>query len=251
MKHIPLLFVLALPLAGYTHHVSNAKPIETASASTVVSDTVKPDSSLVVAELFTSQGCSSCPPAESLFSQLAEQDNVLTIEWHVDYWDELVHRGSRWKDPYSKREFTRRQRSYNRSLRGENAAYTPQAVVNGHFEGVGNSSPKVIDMINNAPTLSVPVEIVNDKIIVGPSAHEAEILFVTLLDRHVTDVKGGENKGRKLSGRNIALDAAVIGKSGSTAIELTLPKVDEGETCAVIVQTLNGEPGPVLGATKC
>ena len=77
---------------------------------------IKQDASaspLVVAELFTSQSCSSCPPAEALFSELAGEENLLTMEWHVDYWDTLIHGGSKWKDLYSSAEFTDRQRSYN------------------------------------------------------------------------------------------------------------------------------------------
>ena len=92
------------------------------------------ESPLVVAELFTSQSCSSCPPAEALFSELADQDNLLTIEWHVDYWDTLIHGGSKWKDRYSEKEYTARQRDYNASLRGTRGVYTPQAIINGNWK---------------------------------------------------------------------------------------------------------------------
>ena len=81
-------------------------------------------SPLVVAELFTSQSCSSCPPAEALFSELAEEENLLTMEWHVDYWDTLIHGGSKWKDRYSSAEFTDRQRSYNAEIRRTRGVYT-------------------------------------------------------------------------------------------------------------------------------
>jgi len=122
MKLIPLISLVAISFAAFSHISSAEEKVE--------SDT------LIVAELFTSQGCSSCPPAEKLFSKLADQDNVLTLEWHVDYWDDLVHGGSRWKDVYSSDAFTNRQRAYNQTLRGVRNVYTPQAIVNGRLEGV-------------------------------------------------------------------------------------------------------------------
>ena len=92
-----------------------------------------------VAELFTSQSCSSCPPAESLFAELAERSDLIVLEWHVDYWDSLVHgRAGSWKDPYSNPDWTLRQRRYNRALRGQSGAYTPQAVIDGRFETIGS-----------------------------------------------------------------------------------------------------------------
>ena len=206
---------------------------------------------LVVAELFTSQGCSSCPSAEAFFSKLADRDGVLTLEWHVDYWDQLVHHGSRWKDPYSKKTFTARQRSYNRSLRGQSGVYTPQAIINGHFEGVGSRQGIVNDMIENAPTNTLPVKIANNKVVVGAGAEAGDVMFLRLLKQHETNVKGGENKGRKLHGRNIVLEASVIGTSGSSPAEFPLPSVGSGETCAVIVQSSKGDLSPILGAAKC
>lgn len=248
MKTLSKIFIAAcsaglLFQAVSTYQSANAQTIETSEAPAA------PE--LVVAELFTSQGCSSCPAAEDLFSKLAERDNVLTIEWHVDYWDDLVHHGSRWKDPYSKKVFTARQRSYNRSLRGTSAVYTPQAIVNGHFEGVGSRPAAVNDMLGNAPALSIPVTIANDKVIVGSSDAAADILFVRLLERHLTDVKGGENKGRKLHGKNIVLEASVIGTTGAKAIELSLPSVGKGESCAVLVQPNDTDVGHIIGAARC
>lgn len=210
-----------------------------------------PNSSLVVAELFTSQGCSSCPPAEQLFSTLAEEEDVLTLEWHVDVWDDLVHGGSRWKDPYSSKSFTDRQRAYNISIRGQTGIYTPQAVVNGQFEGVGSRPAEVSDMLENVSRLTVGVNIKNDNVSVAASAQSADILFLRLLKQHETDIKGGENKGRKLAGKNIVLEATVLGKTGAETKNLKLPAIGEEETCAVLIQKLDGELSPILGAAKC
>ena len=250
MKVLSIFPVLALSVLAYTQLTANAQSSNAPQNIIKVAATA-PASALTVAELFTSQGCSSCPPAERMFAKLAERDDLLTLEWHVDYWDRLVHHGSRWKDPYSDKDFTERQRAYNRSLRGKSAVYTPQAIVNGHFEGVGNRKAEVSDMIENVPALTVPVSITGDKITVGPSADSEDILFLRLLERHKTDVTGGENKGKALHGRNIVLDSVVIGQTGTGSTELELPAIKDGETCAVLVQTLDNDVGPIIGAAKC
>jgi hypothetical protein len=208
-------------------------------------------SSLIVAELFTSQSCSSCPPAEKLFSSLADEENILTIEWHVDIWDSLIHGGSRWKDPYSDKKFTARQRSYNRAIRGQNGIYTPQAVINGKLEGVGSRSGEVSHMLENTKALPINIYIEDNKVVVPASDQPADVVFVRLLKEHQTDVKGGENKGRQLAGKNIALGASVLGKTGRKIASYELPAIKSGETCAVIVQNMDGSAGPILGAVKC
>jgi len=241
---ISFISVMALSLSAYGHYNAHAdSPAETTTAAST--------GPLIVAELFTSQSCSSCPPAEALFSSLADQDNLLTIEWHVDYWDDLVHGGSKWKDLYSSKAFTARQRAYNWSIRGVGGVYTPQAIVNGQLEGVGSRRGEVTHMLENTEILPVDVQITNNKVVVGPSNQGADILFVRLLEKHQTNVKGGENKGRLLAGKNIVLEAEILGETGGKVKEFSLPSVGAGESCAVLVQTLDGELGPVLGAAKC
>lgn len=247
MKKLPLFSLLAVTAASFFGLTVMTEKAEAQQIETVASS----NDSLVVAELFTSQSCSSCPPAEALFSQLADEENLLTIEWHVDYWDDLIHHGSRWKDRYSDRAYTARQRAYNRSLRGTGGVYTPQAIVNGRIEGVGNSRGDVTEMLEYASKFKTPVNIENGAVTVGANKKSVEVLFVRLLKQHETNVKGGENKGRKLSGKNIVLEAEVLGKTRNKPMEFKLPKVGEGETCAVLVQSLSRDVGPVLGAAKC
>ncbi len=241
MKPIALFSLIAVSLTATTWFSVAAQGTSTTPAT----------STLTVAELFTSQGCSSCPPAERLFSSLADKENVLTIEWHVNIWDDLVHGGSRWKDPYSKDKFTERQRAYNFSIRGKNGVYTPQAVVNGQLEGVGSRPSEVNYMLETTPSLPVSVQIDDNKVIVESSGEAADVLFVRLLKEQETNVKGGENKGRQLAGKNIALSATVLGQSGGKTMEFKLPSIGKGETCAVLVQRHDGEIGPILGAAKC
>ena len=247
MKTLSLLSLLAVSAAAFVGFTVVTEKAEAQQFETVANS----NDALIVAELFTSQSCSSCPPAEALFAQLADVENLLTIEWHVDYWDTLVHHGSKWKDLYSDRAYTARQRDYNQSLRGTRGVYTPQAIVNGQYEGVGNHRSEVADLISFAKDLSLPVNIENGAVTVGPHSESVEVLFVRLLEEHETDVKGGENKGRKLSGKNIVLEAEVLGQTRNKPISFDLPKVGEGETCAVLVQSLSRNVGPVLGAAKC
>lgn len=248
MKLLSFLPLFALGISACAE-VSVAAEKETLQAKTV-SATAQTEP-LVVAELFTSQGCSSCPPAERLFSTLAERDDVLTMEWHVDIWDDLVHGGSKWKDVYSNEEFTRRQRYYNRSLRGKTGIYTPQAIVNGQWEGVGSRQHEVSDMLQAASPLSIDVKIENNIVSVQQSSQSVDVIFVRLLKAHETDIKGGENKGRQLAGKNIVLDAEVIGQTGNNPVQFNLPPVGAGESCAVLVQALGEDIGPILGAAKC
>ena len=154
MKKLSLLSVLAvsaITIVGLSFAASQSAEAEAAAAET---QAVSP---LVVAELFTSQSCSSCPPAEALFSDLADEDNLLTIEWHVDYWDTLIHGGSKWKDPYSNKDYTARQRSYNSALRGTRSVYTPQAIVNGAEEDAGNRRSAVKGLVKEAAALPLSV----------------------------------------------------------------------------------------------
>lgn len=248
MKNISLpslLAVAGLSVAGLSLTTPQA---ESAAQN---SSEIKVAAPVVVAELFTSQSCSSCPPAEALFSTLADQENLLTIEWHVDYWDTLIHGGSKWKDPYSSDEFTRRQRSYNQALRGTRAVYTPQAIVNGNSEGVGNRRSAVNGLVNAAQPRPLSVQIENNTVNIGASDAPIEVLFIRLLKQHETDVKGGENKGRKLHGKNIVLSAEILGTTAARSTRFDIPAVGVGETCAVLVQSIGDEVGPILGAAKC
>lgn len=233
---VPCILAVSLILAA------DAEDMTTAHASPVV------------AELFTSQGCSSCPPAERLFSELADQDNLITIEWHVDYWDDLVHGGSRWEDPYSSAANTSRQRDYNRALRGSGAVYTPQAIINGQSELVGSHSKDVRKTISNAPALPLSVSIENGVASIAGEAPDARITYVRLLKKHQTHIKGGENKGRRLAGKHIALSTISLGKWTGAPLSLELPSLEAGETCVILVQSQDKRAqtvGHILGAVQC
>lgn len=215
----------------------------------------------IVAELFTSQSCSSCPPAEKLFSQLAERDDLIVLEWHVDYWDKLVHgRAGAWKDPYSDPAYTKRQRDYNRALRGTGAVYTPQAVINGTRETVGSRPGEVGAILAPAAhattALTVSPEGARTRVdiadYVRPLQREADIVQLTLLPGQTTSVPRGENRGATLSSKNLVLEAKTVGRYDGTATSLTIQPPSGGKACAIIIQERSGNQlGPILGASYC
>lgn len=169
--------------------------------------------SVVLVELFTSEGCSSCPPADSLLKKLSEEPfipgvEVIALEEHVDYWDQLG-----WKDPYSSSIFTERQNDYAR-LFHTNGAYTPQMVVDGQAEFVGSRSREALQAIQKAATepklmitlvsspgsegAKVSFDIKIASLAALPTGKEAE-LWVAITERNLhTDVKAGENSGERL-----------------------------------------------------
>jgi hypothetical protein len=170
-------------------------------------------SRVVVVELFTSEGCSSCPPADALLKKLSEQPSadsvqIVALEEHVDYWNQLG-----WKDPYSAAEFSQRQSDYSQVF-GTDGVYTPQMVVDGQSEFVGSRSlaakeaiqkaanqPKVeIRLVAGAnPSPDKPGFEVQVKSLGGVSLRGETELWVAVTEKGLqTDVKAGENSGETL-----------------------------------------------------
>jgi hypothetical protein len=202
----------------------------------------------LLAELFTSQGCSSCPPAEALFAELANDKSLVTIEWHVDYWNKLQINGRSWADPYSNSAFTARQRAYNDNIRGTPSAYTPQTVLGGELEFIGHVGSVLWQARQDVSKPTVTISSAAGRASLTGKG-EGEIVFVRLLKSHETRVKAGENAGRKLKGRNIALERRVLGNFSGKTATVEVPTLAENETCALFVQ-VKGQ-GRVLGATYC
>lgn len=108
----------------------------------------------IVVEFFTSQGCSSCPPADAYLAELAKRDDVIALSFHVDYWNYIG-----WSDPFLSREATERQRAYGRTM-GKSYVYTPQVVVDGRAETVGSNRHEVSNLINMAAAApKVPIAV--------------------------------------------------------------------------------------------
>ena len=214
-----------------------------------------------VVELFTSQSCYSCPPAEAFLGDLARRDGVIALEFHVDYWDDLVYgRAGKWKDVFSSPEYTRRQQGYNLNIRGRGQVYTPQMIIDGRAEAVGTRRGDVTWKIesvfrDNRPRLTVTVSahpggglgVTVD----GPVAETAAIWLVRFDRANTTKVRAGENKGKLLTNHHVVTGLRQIGDWRGEKASLDVPdlglRADEG--CAILVQ--RDRQGPILGAAAC
>jgi hypothetical protein len=205
----------------------------------------------VVVELFTSQGCSSCPPAEALLRELAKRPGLIALELHVDYWDYIG-----WKDPFASPVYTQRQRGYSGSL-GERYIYTPQMVFNGRSHAVGSDRQKVEAEIatmraNAQPGPNITLTRVGNAVRVqidGKAADGAyDIFFITFDAQHKTKVARGENRGMTLVNINIVRALDKVGQWRGQPVDLTVSlagkKGDGG--CAVLVQKVGS--GPIAAA---
>jgi hypothetical protein len=197
----------------------------------------------IVAELFTSEGCSSCPPADALLAELARRPDVLALSFHVDYWDRLG-----WKDPYSSREATDRQNRYGK-LFALPAVYTPQIVVDGKWEAVGSDRADVEHALELARRdrpeipITLALEQGQARIKLGPGRDGvASVLLVGFDRRHVTAVKRGENSGRTLTHVDVVRGVEEIGRLG--AGEIAVPIRWHCDRVAAVVQ---GADGRIIG----
>ncbi len=203
-----------------------------------------------VVELFTSQGCSSCPPADAELRRLSKEPNIIALSLHVNYWDYIG-----WKDPFASAETTERQHHYADTLH-QRYVYTPEMVVDGFTDLTGTDGGSVDSAISGArkrDRLRLPVTAKADggKLTVSiPAAPEGRKAAVWLFEfdrEHVTAVMRGENSGKSLTNANVVRSLKRIGEWNGQAVELTADLSDDRDGCAIIVQS--GEAGPVLGAT--
>jgi hypothetical protein len=206
----------------------------------------------VVVELFTSQGCSSCPPADELLAELAGRPDVVALSLHVDYWDYIG-----WKDPYASPQYTARQQRYTESL-NLRYVYTPQIVVDGYVNVVGTRRAEVLAAIETAARRDRAIDISfvtsNGGIVIIPEGHapdEGATVWLAVYDREqVTEIKRGENAGRKLRNANVVRSFERLGTWTGARLEIPLDlagaRARGRDGCAVIVQ--RGRAGPILAA---
>jgi len=197
----------------------------------------------IVVELFTSQSCSSCPPADDLLARLvATRPDILALSLHVTYWNRLG-----WRDPFSLQAATDRQRRYAASL-GHSQVYTPQLVVQGQRDVVGSNQAAVMAALAAAAALRVLVSIEAERdrveIVVGAGAVGGQIWLVGFDGRHITAVARGENGGRRLSHTHVVRSLAPVGVWQGTVARVSTARPD-GEQVAVLVQAADGA---IIGA---
>lgn len=200
----------------------------------------------VVVELFTAQGCASCPPADAIINELARsRKDLLPLAFHVDYWDRLG-----WKDPFSSPDATERQRAY--TLRSTDPTlFTPEMIIDGAQAVVGSdpdSIEKAIDTaLDDVITLAaVSVKATTSEVVVtvGPGAGRADIVLIGYDRSHVTPVGRGENSGRTLTESNIVRSVQSIGEWTGAALTIH-QKTPAGQAMAVLLAAPDGR---IVGA---
>jgi hypothetical protein len=203
---------------------------------------------VTVVELFTSQGCSSCPPANANLVRIRDQPGLLALSFGVTYWDRLG-----WKDVFGRQDYTARQETYEKPL-GESGAFTPQMVIDGRKSLVGQDLAEVQAAIdkaearprNGAPTISVGEGHVS--VSAGSAPPRPADVWIVRYDPRVVDVpvQRGENAGRTLPHGNVVHDLVHLGSWNGGAANYRLSPAPAGQNTAILVQSPQG--GPILSA---
>jgi hypothetical protein len=198
-----------------------------------------------VAELFTSQGCSSCPPADAVAGRLRTNPDVIVLSIHVNYWD-----GPQWKDPFSSQVGTDRQYTYSRTL-SEGSVFTPQLILNGTQSFVGSEEGAIQHAVA-ATRVALPVQVGLSRqsdgtflLTLAGSAKSADLWGIAYVQHSATRIRGGENGGRRLDTYNDATQIRRLGVFAPGTIQLPALK-PPANGLAVLVQTPG--LGPILGA---
>ena len=209
-----------------------------------------------VVELFTSQGCSSCPAADAYLGELAQRDGVIALAWHVDYWDYLG-----WKDTLGAPGNTARHEAYRRAL-GNMSKYTPQMIINGRHDVVGSHRKEAeTAMARTAASIEVPVSVsrsdgtIRIRVARGAPA-KANVLLVCYAPPQTVSVRKGENRGRDITYWNAVTGWQTAGMWHGDAMDIELPmsslSIQAGGGCAALLQEMAGGvgPGAIIGAAS-
>lgn len=205
----------------------------------------------LVVELFTAQGCESCPEANRMMAALAERDRVIALTFPVDYWDYLG-----WRDTFAKPEFTARQRAYVARL-GLKEIYTPEVVVNGRRQAAGVDSDEIEELIDGEAarrsTLQRPSILVlkgGRRISVGDGSPFSEPADVWLIrydsQKREVRVRGGDNEGELVPHHNVVREIQHLGPWNGRSRAYPLPSPTSGQRTVILVQGAKG--GPILSA---
>lgn len=184
----------------------------------------------VVLELFTSQACSSCPPADALLGKLAQRPEVIALAWHVDYWNHLG-----WRDQFASRQATERQQAYARQLEAE--VFTPALVIDGATVVVGSDRAAVERAIGKVAPLVVAVALKGTGVDVGGGPGPLRAISVLYDPEHATDVASGENEGARLREYRIVRRVDVLGEWDGTPRHFAVTPPGTGQGQVILVQT--------------
>lgn len=205
----------------------------------------------VVVELFTSQGCAACPPADALMGRLVKREGVIALSLHVDIWDYLG-----WRDPFARPGFTERQKSYARAV-GSRSIFTPQMIVAGHHRMEGIRGMELADLLREEAArperVRLRIERQGDMLMVlaeaePPLDHDATVELVRYAPSATTAVSSGENAGLTVTSHNIVTDWETLGQwDGNGPVSFHV-RIDGADAVVVLVQEVG--PGAILAATR-
>ena len=202
----------------------------------------------VVVELFTSQGCSSCPPADAYVGKLSARSDVLALSFHVDYWDDLG-----WRDRFALAQSVERQNIYARNLR-RSSVYTPQLVVDGRDDYVGSDGRAVATALSeNRDGVPVGVSVRDSEVLVEigaqPGVPPSDVMLVAYLRHAVSAIGRGENAGRTLDEFNIVRDIRTLGlwKGQVETFHVSVSSLPPDATNVAVLVQPSGQ-GPIIGA---
>ena len=209
-----------------------------------------------VLELFTSQGCSSCPKADAMLDEMSKSPDVVVLAYHVDYWDYIG-----WEDTFGSPENSQRQRDYADAW-GSSRIFTPQLVVNGRGSVVASREGEVDAALASAALpITIDLDVSDDGMLEisvppGEGNREAVMWLVTFVDRAEAEIERGENKGKTVAYTQIVTNRQVLGMwESATGAEMRMPIGElldaSANGIAVLIQEeRNGMPGPILGAAS-
>lgn len=211
---------------------------------------------IAVLELFTSQGCSSCPPADKLLGAYTTKENIIPLSFHVDYWDRLG-----WKDPFSSKEYSERQYMYASALKAE--VYTPQLIINGQQEMIGSDANKIGAALqkisSDTPDAMLSLKKaeanngkVNISFYLSGNINNSILNIAVVENKTTTPVKAGENGGATLTDYNVVRDFAAIKKfnegENNVSIDIPVSIAPGNRTLALYLQRAN--TNKILAADK-
>jgi hypothetical protein len=214
---------------------------------------------IVVLELFTSQGCSSCPPADVILSKYAKENNVriISLAFHVDYWNYIG-----WKDPFSKGQYSDRQREYAQMFNSTNV-YTPQIIINGKYELVGSKEKEIADLVakevaltNNSSITIDSCKLINAQLIIDfkaiDSNQNSKINLAIVKKKEFTKIKRGENSGLEQTSYNIVYDFKSVALNNSKESETTFQFNSDWKPAdfMIVAYIQNKTNGTITTATK-
>jgi len=203
----------------------------------------------VVIELYTSQGCSACPPADAILQDLAKRDDVIALALHVDYWDYIG-----WKDIFASPAFTARQQAYARAANAT-TVYTPQMIVNGVDRMIGSRPMQVMDSLQNHGRTGLLFDVRltrrGSRVMINAASGQGGDYVVQLVrytPEETVAIQRGENAGRNLSYANIVTSWDVIGQwDGQSELALEADAAGDSPVVVIVQQSTSG---PIVGAAQ-